>query len=114
MNGAQPVRFEKGTTEFKNYFKQIPVQVPNNSLWRFILKKYQAHIRCSFAYKLVCADDKLSKPTVVFRGENAAFKFIEAILREYEYCKKVMKKLFNKNLNMTDEEEEQFQLRNTC
>ena len=25
-----------------------------------------------------------------------------------------MKKLFNKNLIMTDEEEEQFQLRNTC
>ena len=25
INGAQSVRFEKGTTEFKNYFKQIPV-----------------------------------------------------------------------------------------
>ena len=26
INGAQSVRLEKGTTEFKNYFKQIPVQ----------------------------------------------------------------------------------------
>ena len=25
INGAQSVRFEKGTIEFKNYFKQIPV-----------------------------------------------------------------------------------------
>ena len=25
INGAQPVRLEKGTIEFKNYFKQIPV-----------------------------------------------------------------------------------------
>ena len=25
INGAQSVRLEKGTTEFKNYFKQIPV-----------------------------------------------------------------------------------------
>ena len=25
INGAQSVRFEKGTIDFKNYFKQIPV-----------------------------------------------------------------------------------------
>ena len=25
INGAQSVIFEKGTTKFKNYFKQIPV-----------------------------------------------------------------------------------------
>ena len=25
INGTQSVRFEKGTIEFKNYFKQIPV-----------------------------------------------------------------------------------------
>ena len=47
----------------------------------------------------------MSKPTVVFRGENAAFKFIEAILKEYECCKKVAKKHFNKNLIMTEKEE---------
>ena len=41
------------------------------------------------------------------------YKFIEAILKEYEHCKKVMKKHFNKNLIMT-EEEEQFQSSNTC
>ena len=125
MNGAQPVTFEKGTIEFKNYFKQIPVPFKVYAYFKCNLKsvesyegsfskKYQAHIHCSFAYKLVCPDDKFSKPIVVFRGENAAFKFLEEILREYEYCKKVMKKLFNKNLIMTDEEEEQFQLRNTC
>ena len=67
---------------------------------------------CSFTYELVCVGDKFSKPSVVFRGAKFAFKFFEAILKEYEYCKKVMKKLFNKNLIMT-EEEEQFQSRNT-
>ena len=45
---------------------------------------YQDHIRCSFAYKLVCVDDKISKPNVVFRGENAAYEFIEAILKDNE------------------------------
>ena len=54
-----------------------------------------------------------TKPIVVFRGENAAYEFIKAILKEFEYCKKVMKKHFNKNLIMS-EEEEQFQSSNTC
>ena len=76
-------------------------------------KKYQDHIPYSFAYKLVCVDDRFSKPIVVVRDKNAAFKFIEAILKEHEYCKKVMKKPFNKSLIMT-EEEEQFQSSNTC
>ena len=54
-------------------------------------KKSQDHIPYSFAYKLVCVDDKFSKPIVVSRGKNAAYKFIKAILREYEYCKKLTK-----------------------
>ena len=69
-------------------------------------KKYQDHIPCSFPYKPVCVTDELTKPIVVFRGENAAYEFIEAILKEYEYCKKVMKKHFNKNLIMSEEEEQ--------
>ena len=32
-----------------------------------------------------------------------------AILKEYQYCKKAVKKHFNKNLIMSAEEEEQFQ-----
>ena len=52
-------------------------------------------------YKLVCVDDKFTKPIVVFRGENAAYEFIEAVLKEFEHCKKVMKKHFNKTLIMS-------------
>ena len=77
-------------------------------------EKYQDHIPCSFAYKLVCVDDKFTKPIVVFRGENAAYEFIKAILKEYQYCKKVMKKHFNKNLIMSEEEEHLFQQSNSC
>ena len=69
----------------------------------------QKNLKITFhADKLVCVDDKFSKPIVVYRSENTAFKFIEATLKEYEYCKKVMKKHSNKNLIMT-EKEEQFQ-----
>ena len=73
-------------------------------------KKYQDHIPCSFSYKVDCVDDKFSKPIVLYRGENTAYKFIEAILEKYEYCEKVMNKYFNKNSIMT--EEEQFQSSN--
>ena len=51
-------------------------------------KKYQDHVPCSFAYKVVCIDDKFSKPVVLYRGKNAVHKFIEAILKEMSYCKK--------------------------
>ena len=56
----------------------------------------QKNIPFTFAYKLVCVDDRLSKPIVVYRGENAAYKFIDAILKEFNSCKKIMKKIFEK------------------
>ena len=112
--------------EFKNYFKQIPVPFKSciyadfecnlksvESYESSYSKKYKDHIPCSFAYKLVCVDDNFSKPIVVCRGKNVAFKFIKAILRGYEYWKKVTKNHFNKNLMMT-EEGEQFQSSNIC
>ena len=118
IHGAQSVRLEKGTIEFKNYFKQIPVPFEIYADFECMKvltqKKNQDHIPSSFAYKLVCVDDKFSKPIVVFRSENATFEFIKAILKEYEYCKKVVKKHFCKHLIMSEEEEEQFQSSNTC
>ena len=81
INGAQSVRFEKGTIEFKNYFKQKPISFHADfecnldsvkSYEGFYSKIYQDHIHCSFAYKPVCVDDKFSKPIVVYIGKNAA------------------------------------------
>ena len=57
-------------------------------------EKYQDHIPCCFTYKLVCVDNKFSKPVILYRGENATYKFIKAIPEDYEYCKKVEKKHF--------------------
>ena len=36
-------------------------------------KKYQDHVPCSFAHKVVCINDKFSKPIVVYRGKNEAY-----------------------------------------
>ena len=72
-------------------------------------EKYQDHIPCSFAYKVVCVDNKFSKDVVMYRRKNAVYKFIEAILKEYDYCTRIMKKHFNKNLVLSVDEEEKFQ-----
>ena len=116
LTGAQSVRLEKGTIEFKNHFKQIPVPFETYTDLEYNLKsvesyegsyskKYQYHIPCSFAYKLFCVDHKFTKPIVVFRVKNAAYNFIQAILKGFEYSKKVMKTHFNKNLIMSEKEE---------
>ena len=110
IHGAQSVRLEKGTTEFKNYFKQIPVPFKVYTDFEFNLnsvesyegsysKKYQDHIPCSFAYKPVCADDEFTKPIVVFRGDSTAYEFIKKILKEFKCCKKVMKKYFKQKFD---------------
>ena len=75
-------------------------------------KKYQSHVSFSFAYKLICVDDEFTKPIVIFRCKNTAYKFIESTFKEFEFCKKVMKKYFNKNLIMSEKQEEQFQSSN--
>ena len=77
-------------------------------------EKYQDHIPCSFAYRLVCVDNKFSKKVVLYRGKNAVYKFIKAILEEYDYCKKMIKEHFHKNLTMSAEKEQRFQLTNSC
>ena len=55
---------------------------------KVLTKKCQDHVPYSFAYKVVCIDDRYTKPIIVYRGENAAYEFIKTILKEYKYCKK--------------------------
>ena len=84
------------------YFKK-KVESSNKNNGSYI-EKYQDHIPCSFAYKVVCVDNKFSKKVVLYRGKNAAYSFIEAILNEYDYWIKIIKEHFNKNLVMSAEE----------
>ena len=120
INGKQSVKLEEGIIKFENYFKQIPVPFKIYADFECNLrgvecyegsytKKYQDHISCSFAYKVVCIDDRFTKRTVAYRGENAAYEFIKANIKEYKYCRKVMNKYFNKNLITSEEEEHLFQ-----
>ena len=125
INGQQSINLEKETIEFKNYFKQLPVPFKIYADFECNLrdvacyegtytKKYNGHVPCSYAYKVVCIDDRFSKPIVVYRGVNDAYEFIKSVLKEHKYCKKIMKDKFNKNLIMTEEEEYSFQQSNNC
>ena len=129
INGQQSVKLKSGPISFRSYFKQLPVSFKTYADFECILnrvrsshknngsytEKYQDHIPCSFAYKFVCVDNKFSKKVVPYRGKNAVYKFIKAILEEYDYCEKMMKKHFNKNLIISaEEEEERFPLSNSC
>lgn len=49
------------------------------------------------AYNVVCCyDDKYTKPVQICRGENAVYKFMEKMLEEVQWCRKITKKHFNK------------------
>ena len=75
-------------------------------------RKYQDHIPCSFAYTVVCVDNRFTKRIFVHSGENAS-EFIKAILKEYKYCRKVMNKHFNKKLITSEKEEYLFEQSNS-
>ena len=129
INGKQNAKLEEGCISFKNYSRQIPVPFKMYAGLKCILKNvdngtinndisytrtYQNHIPCSFAYKVVCVDNKYSKKIFLYRGTNAFNKFIRLILNEYNYCRKIMKKYFCKNLIMSVEENERFEMTNIC
>ena len=103
IDGVQSVNVEEGINKSGNYSKQLPVALKIFADLEYNLqdteiyggsctKKYHDHVPCSYAFKVVCIDNRFSEPIVVCRGENAAYEFIRAILKEYKYCKNIMKK----------------------
>ena len=130
VNGTQAVKMpnkDNNILKFNNFHKQQPVPFviyadfeaitekisgcqPNND--KSYTEAYQKHTDCGYGYKVDCCyDDKYSKPETTYRGEKAVYKFME---EEVKYCKKVMKKEFNKPLRMTKDEEEKFQKAEEC
>ena len=76
INGQQLVNLEKGIIQFENYFKQLPVPFKIYADFECNLrdveicegsypKKYHEHVPCSYAYKVICIDDRVSKSTII-------------------------------------------------
>ena len=133
LNGAQAIKMptkDDNILKFNNAHKQIPVPFVIYADFEAITEKihgcqsnndksfteaYQKHTDCGYGYKVVCCyDDKYTKPVQIYRGEKAVYKFMEAMLEEVKYCKKVMKKYFNKPLRMTKDNEKEFQKADKC
>ena len=133
LNGEQAIKMpdkSNNTLKFNNFHKQQPVPFviyadfeaitekisgcrPNNN--KSFTEAYQKHTDCGFGYKVVCCyDDKYTQPLKIYRGEKAVYTFLEYMLDEVKYCKRIIKKEFNKPLNMTKENEEQFQKSDEC
>ena len=99
-------RFErKMKSPFTIYedFKSILVSKGNGkqNLNESYISKYQKHVACSYDYKLVCVNDKFSKPFTSYLNENAAYNFINSMVEKSKYFSDVMKNHFNKELAMT-------------
>ena len=133
VNGEQAIKMpdkNNNTLKFNNFHKQQPVPFviyadfeaitekisgcqPNNN--KSFTEAYQKHTDCGFGYKVVCCyDDKYTQPLKIYRGEKAVYTFLEYMLDEVKYCKKVIKEEFNKPLKMTKENEEEFQKAEEC
>ena len=133
VNGAQAIKMpdkNDNILKFNNPHRQLPVPFVIYADFEAITEKmhgcrpnddksyteaYQKHTDCGYGYKVVCCyDDKYTKPLQIYRGEKAVYKFMNAMLSEVRYCKKVMKECFNKPLKMTEDDEEKFQKADKC
>ena len=133
VNGKQAINMpnkNNNTLKFNNFHKQQPVPFviyadfeaitekisgcrPNND--KSFTEAYQKHTDCGFGYKVVCCyDDKYSQPLKIYRGEKAVYTFMEYLLDEVKYCKKIIKKEFIKPLRMTKEDEDKFKIADEC
>ena len=133
LNGEQAVKMpnkDNNILKFNNFHKQQPVPFviyadfeaitekisgcqPNNN--KSFTDAYQKHTDCGFGYKVVCCyDDKYSQPLKIYRGEKAVYTFLEYMLDEVKYCKKIVKQQFNKPLKMTKDDDIEFKKADEC
>ena len=103
------VKFKKYQRKIKSpfliYADFESISVPKNNRKQnpeeYYTNKYQKNIACSYSYKLVCVDDKFSKPFKTYLSENAVYDFINSMIKESKYCSDVIKKTQPKKLITT-------------
>ena len=86
--------------DFENIL--VPEENGNQNPDLFYTNKYQNHVPCSYRYKLVCVNDKPSKPFKSYLGEDTVQQFITRMVKESIYCNRVIKKHFNGDVKVRD------------
>ena len=92
----------------------VPEDNGKQNLEESYRNKYQKHFAWSYGYKLVCVDDKFSKPFKTYLDKDAASNFINNMIEESKQRNEVTKKHFNKELVMTKEDNENFKNSTKC
>ena len=94
INGIQSVKLEKGIIADK-YIVHLNFMLILSVIWRrlkfmksSIKKKNHNHISCSFAYKVVCIDDRFSKPIVFLGVKTLLMNLLKQFLRSMSTVKK--------------------------
>ena len=117
--------------KFNNYNRELPLPFVIYADFEAMIKRYnswepkrsdesytdpyQSHKEYGFGYKLVCTYDPMSSKEVkLYRGENAAYHFIESILEEVGYCNEVVNRDFNEIPKVTKEEDLEFNDETSC
>ena len=75
-------------------------------------EKYQHHQACGFSYVVVCERSDQRQPLIVYRGEDAVDKFLEMLQQEEERIETLLQDIVP--MQLTPEEERQFQRANLC
>ena len=75
---------------------------------------YSKHIPNSIGAKLVCIDNKYTQPTNIFEGKKCVNKFLKWIFTIKLLRNNIIKNKFNKDLIMTNEDEEKYNTTNIC
>ena len=132
INGTQRIEMPKEGSQvyFWNHKKRLPVPFVIYADFEALTRKidscspegnksytqaYQKHEPSGFGYKVVCHyDQKYSKPTVIYRGENVIEKFIQHLFREVKDCQKIISEKAKKRLVMTASDEKDFRNAKKC
>ena len=102
MNGKKTIKMpKKGEyARFKNFERKIKspsmiyadlenILVPKDNVKQkpneSYSNKYENHVACSYDCKLVCVDDKFSKPFKLYLGKDAVYDFISSMIEESKY-----------------------------
>ena len=76
--------------------------------------EYQNHLISSYAYRLVCQNDKYTKPIKYYRGENATKDFLNNLLKESDEIENILKNKFNEKMIISKEQQNEFYKSKIC
>lgn len=133
INGQQAIKIhekDNNILKFNNFHKQMPAPFVIYADFEAITEKvkgsepnidkpytetYKKHKDFGQGYKVICCyDKKYTKPVQIYRGEKAVYKFMEKMLEEVEWCRKMTKKHFNKPVRMTKKDQQDFEEADKC